>query len=238
MAKIRSDAKLYLTQTGAPAPDTQDLTSITKANPCVVTFAAAVTGMVDGSMCSFAGTDETLLDGKTFRLTTIGGGGTTAVLDGFDGTKLSAAVTALTDAATVYNKTEVAVDPVTGNDLLCACVATVTVAGQAPDSLNLDDMCTSTTVLGAPKPPTLQFTGWVDKDAPGFQNLIEASLESPKPSPPRNLLIDFGTAGGWIFGPVEIGEISITAGVNAGLAFSGSGVFTAMPTYSWAIIPS
>jgi hypothetical protein len=94
-------------------------------------------------------------------------------------------------------------------------------------------MCTSTTVLGTPKPPTFQFTGWVDQDSAGFKNLIQASLESPKTT--RYMLIDFGTAGGYIFGPVEIGAISVTAGVNAGLAFSGSGVFTEVPTYSWAL---
>jgi hypothetical protein len=237
MSKIRSDAKLYLTQTGAAAPVTKSITSITKANPCVITFSAAVTGMVAGSMVSLAVPAEPLLNGKTFRLSTIGGAGTTAVLEGFDGTKLGSAVGAISNGATVYNTTEVAISPPLGVDLLCACVATVTVAGQAPDSLALDDMCTSTTVLGTPKPPTIQFSGWVDKDSPGFQNLVEASLESPKPSPSRNLLIDYGAAGGWIFGPVEIGEISITAGVNAGLAFTGSAVFTAVPTYSWAVIP-
>jgi hypothetical protein len=236
MAKIRSDAKLYLTQTGAPAPVTKGITSISKANPCVLVLAASVAGLADGSMVTLAVPAEPLLNGKTFRLVTTSAG-TTGTLEGFDGTKLGAAVGVIANGATVYNNTQVAISPVTGNDLLCACVATVTIAGQAPDSLALDDMCTSTHVLGAPKPPTFQFSGWVDKDAPGFQNLIEASLESPKPAPPRNLLIDFGTAGGYIFGPVEVGEISITAGVNAGLAFSGSGVFTAIPTYSWAIVP-
>jgi hypothetical protein len=237
MSKIRSDAKLYLTQTGAPAPVAKGITSITKALPSVETFATAVAGLKAGSIVVNTTPAEVLLNGKAFRVANPGGAGTTAELESFDGTKLGAAVGVIANGAIVYNTTEVAIAPPLGVDLLCACVATVTVAGQAPDSLNLDDMCTSTTVLGSPKPPTFQFTGWVDKDSPGFQNLIEASLESPKPAPPRNLLIDFGTAGGYIFGPVEIGEISITAGVNAGLAFSGSGVFTAMPTYSWAVVP-
>ena len=74
MAKIRSDAHLYLTQTGAAAAVTKLLTSVTKANPCVVTLAAAMAGMVDGSIIEFAGTGEALLDGKAFRLNQHGDG--------------------------------------------------------------------------------------------------------------------------------------------------------------------
>jgi hypothetical protein len=226
MAKIRSDAKLYLTPTGVAAPPADvNITSVTKANPCVLTAASAIGA---ATFATFEGTGEALLDGKTFRLVNIAGSAGT--LEGFDGTQLGAAVAS--GAGKVVQLWEVSdTDPAA--DLLCACLATVTIAGQEPDALNLDDMCTSTTVLGTPKPPTFQFTGWVDQDSAGFKNLIQASLESPKTT--RYMLIDFGTAGGYIFGPVEIGAISVTAGVNAGLAFSGSGVFTEVPTYSWAL---
>jgi hypothetical protein len=97
----------------------------------------------------------------------------------------------------------------------------------------MDDMCGSTTVLGSPKPPTFTFTGFVDAESPGFRNLMQASLESPKT--PRWMLIDYTTGGGYIFGPVEIAEVTITAQTAQGLQFSGSGVFTEMPTYSWAL---
>jgi len=227
MAKIRSDAHLYLSQTGNDQPTPAALVSVTKADPCVATFASAPAGMVDGSMCVFEGTGDPLLDGKAFRLTDVSGAN--ATLDDFDGTRLAIAVAAGT--GTVYNLTEVASSG--DGDLLEACMATITVAGQAPDSLNLDDMCSSTVVLGAPKPPTFQFTGWIDNESDGFKNLVQASLESPKTE--RYMLIDYGDAGGWIFGQVEIGEITVTAGVNAGLSFSGSGVFKELPTYSWAL---
>jgi hypothetical protein len=55
------------------------------------------------------------------------------------------------------------------------------------------------------------------------------------PKPTVAILIDFGSGGGYIAGPGQIGEITITAGVNAGLQFSGTGVFTEVPTYSWAL---
>ena len=120
------------------------------------------------------------------------------------------------------------------DDLLHACVATVTVAGQAPE---LDQ--SRRYVRRAPRCSAHRSRrrsnspGWVDNESLGFSNLVQASLESPKTE--RWLLIDYGTEGGYIFGPVEIGEMTITAGVNAGLAYSGSGMFTEMPTYSWAL---
>jgi hypothetical protein len=229
MAKIRSDAHLYLTETGAAAPTAGAITSITAANPAVLTLTVPVASAAVGDMVLIDGTGKPELDGYAFRISVVASAGAALTLEGFDGTAMGGAVGAV-GTATVY---ELAEEPGDG-DLLHACVATITVAGQAPDSLSLDDMCSSTTVLGTPKPPTFQFTGWVDAESEGFANLVQASLESPKQE--RWLLIDYGTEGGYIFGPVEIGEMSITAGVNAGLAFSGSGVFKEMPTYSWAVV--
>jgi hypothetical protein len=226
MAKIRSDAHLYLTQTGDAAPTAAPITSISAANPAVLTLTAPepTPAPVVGDYMLIEDTGNAAYDGKAFKITAYNSGTRAATLE-FDSTD-AGAVGAVGTAAT-FHPTD------SGDGLLEACMATITINGQAPDALNLDDMCSSTTVLGAPKPPTFTFTGWVDKESEGFGNLIQASLESPKTE--RYALIDFGPDGGYIFGPVEIGEVSVTAGVNAGLAFSGSGVFTEMPTYSWAL---
>jgi len=225
MAKVRSNAHLYLTQTGDAAPLAEALTSVTKANPSVMTLATANPDMAAGDFGLIEGTDDPHLDGKAFRFGAIGGAGTTAELSDFDGEQMAADATGGT--VQIF-------DPVDeGDGLLEACMANITVNGQAPDSINLDDMCDQTTVLGAPKPPTFTFTGWVNQDSAGFKNLIQASLESPKTA--RYMLIDYGDDAGYIFGPVEIGEVSVTAGVNAGLQFTGTGVFKEVPTYSWAL---
>jgi hypothetical protein len=97
-------------------------------------------------------------------------------------------------------------------------------------------MCDSTTVQGSPKPPTFTFNGFINKESAGLSNLFQASLEDPKQN--RWLLIDYTEDGGYIFGPVQIGEMTVTAGVGQGLQFSGSGVFTEVPTYSWALGPA
>ena len=112
-------------------------------------------------------------------------------------------------------------------------MVSITVAGVPPDSIQMDDMCGSDTVLGSPKPPTFTYTGFVDKDSLGFKNLMQASLESPKTE--RWMLVDYTVGGGYIFGPVEIGEVTVTAQTAQGLQFSGTGVFKEMPTYSWAL---
>ncbi|HXD04885.1 MAG TPA: hypothetical protein VN680_02470 [Burkholderiaceae bacterium] len=229
MAKIKSDAHLYLTETGDPAPSPVALASVTNADPALVTLAAAMPAdAADGDIAKFAGTGQVLLDGKAFRIaaldtTTTPGSPTFELLD-FDGTRLSAAVAAGT--VQIFQK---------AGDLalLEVCMVTITVAGVPPDAIQMDDMCGSTTVLGSPKPPTFTFTGFVDKDSPGFANLMQASLESPKTL--RYMLVDYTVGGGYIFGPVEIGEITITAQTAQGLQFSGTGVFTEMPTYSWAL---
>jgi hypothetical protein len=229
MAKIKSDAHLYLTETGDPAPTPIAITSITNTAAAVVTLAAALpAGAVNGDLIMFAGTGEPLLDGYAFRIanidSTVPAAPTLELLD-FDGTRLTAAVGAV-GTGQIFQK---AGDPA----LLEVCMVSITVAGVPPDSIQMDDMCGSETVLGSPKPPTFTFSGFVDKDQPGWKNLMQASLESPKTE--RWMLIDYTVGGGYIFGPVEIGEITITAQTAQGLQFSGTGVFKEMPTYSWAL---
>lgn len=224
MSKIKSAAQLYLTPTGVdptvPAL-AKALTSVSKAAPALATAAAALpAGFVAGSFALLEGTGGPDLDGYAWRAENIAA--SAFALDDSDRTKAAAATTGGTYQPFVL-----------GTDLIHACVAQVTVTGQAPDSISMDDMCGTATVLGDSKPPTFTFTGWVDKDSPGFKNIMQASLESPKQA--RYLLIDYGEPGGYIFGPVEIGEITITAATSAGLQFSGSGVFTEVPTYSWAL---
>lgn len=217
--KVKSDAHLYLTETDATPPVPVAVTGISNANPAVVTPGAASAAV--GDMVTFDGTGEPLLDGNTFRLTAVTGS-TSFAID-FDGTQLSAAVAVGT--FTLYHKG--------AGGLIEACLASVTVTGQDPDSIALDDMCSTATVLGDPKPPTFQFSGFTDKESAGFRNLVQASIESPKQE--RMLLIDYGPDAGYIFGPAEIGSISVAANVGQGLQFSGSGVFTEVPTYSWAL---
>jgi len=228
MAKIKSDAHLYLTETGDVVPTPVAVTSITDADPAVVTLAGAVpVGTVDGDLIQFAGTGDPMLDGKAFRIAALDSttpAAPTLELDDFDGTQLTAAVA--TGTAQFVTKEG-------SGALLEVCLVNITVAGVAPDSIAMDDMCGSTTVLGSPKPPTFTFSGFVDKQSPGFRNLMQASLESPKT--PRWMLIDYTVGGGYIFGPVEIAEVTITAQTAQGLQFSGSGVFTEQPTYSWAL---
>lgn len=230
MAKIKSEARLYLSKTGAVKPTPIAVTSITNTKPAVVTLAAAVpAGTANADVVILNDTGEPLLDKKAFRIaaldTTPPGAPTFELLD-FDGTRLTGPVAAVGNAS-VYTKA--ALDAI----LLDVCLVNITVAGVAPDTINMDDMCDSTSVLGSPKPPTFTFSGFVNKESEGFKNLVQASLENPKVN--RFALIDYTEGGGYIYGPVQIGEVTITAQTAQGLQFSGTGVFTEMPTYSWAL---
>jgi len=223
MAKIKSNAHLWLSDVSAPTtPVSVNVTSITKATPPVVTPASMPAGLANGDLVAFEATGVPFLDGHAHRIGAITA--TTFTLPDAETSDIPAAVS--TGTFTTYQKA--------GADaLLEACMAQITVAGQAPDSINLDDMCSTTTILGDNKPPTFTFSGFVDQDSPGFENLIEASIATPKPT--VAVLIDFGAQGGYIAGPGQIGEMTVTAGVGQGLQFSGSGVFTEVPTYSWAL---
>jgi hypothetical protein len=223
MSKIKSNAHLWLGDVSDPATPTPiAITSITKATPPVVTPATMPADLADGDLVTPEGTGVAYLDGHAFRIGALGG--TTFTLVDAESSDIPAAVS--TGTLISYQKA--------GTEaLLEACMAQITVAGQAPDSINMDDMCSTTTVLGDVKPPTFTFSGFVDQDSPGFENLVEASITTPKPTLP--LLIDFGAGGGYIAGPAQIGELTVTAGVGQGLQFSGSGVFTEVPTYSWAL---
>lgn len=223
MAKIKSNAHLYISDVSDPAtPAPITVTSITKASPPVVTPATMPPDLVDGDLVNFDATGDPYLDGHSFAVGALDA--TTFTLPDVESSDVAGAVA--TGTFVIYTKT--------GPDaLLEACMAQITVTGQAPDTITLDDMCTNTTLLGDNKPPTFTFQGFVDKDSAGFENLIEASITSPKPT--VAIWIDFGAAGGYIAGPGQIGEVTVTAGVGQGLQFSGAGIFTEVPTYSWAL---
>ncbi len=223
MAKIKSNAHLWISDVSAGTTSTPvAVTSITKATPPVVTPATMPASLANGDLVTFDGTGVPYLDGKAFRIAALTA--TTFELPDAESSDIPAAVA--TGTFTSYTK-------VGADALLEACLAQITVTGQAPDSIAMDDMCSTTTVLGDNKPPTFTFNGFVDQESPGFENLVEASILSPKPT--VAILIDFGPDGGYIAGPGQIGEITVTAGVGQGLQFSGSGVFTEVPTYSWAL---
>jgi hypothetical protein len=223
MAKVKSNAHLYLSDVSAGStPTPTNVTSITKASPPVVSAATLPAGIANGDVVKFSGTGVPYLDGHAFRI----GAKTTNsfTLPDVESGDIPAAVS--TGSFVSYQKA--------GTDaLLEACMAQITVTGQAPDSINLDDMCTTTTILGDNKPPVFSFNGFVDQTSPGFENLVEASIMTPKPT--VAILIDYGADAGYIAGPGQIGEMTVTAGVGAGLQFSGAGVFTEVPTYSWAL---
>ncbi|MFL6051585.1 MAG: hypothetical protein ACJ72W_01525 [Actinoallomurus sp.] len=201
------------------------ITSITAAKPAVVTGTAALpTGLAAGALVSFEGTGATDLDGTAWRITNINVATKTFTL--VDSDRAGKTAVGAKGTYQAFDDT---------SNLISACLANITVSGQAPDSINMDDMCGTATVLGDPKPPSFTYQGFVDNESAGFKNLVRASLESPKS--PRVLLIDYGDAVGYIFGPAEIGEMTVTAAVGGGLQFSGSGIFTEVPTYSWALGP-
>jgi hypothetical protein len=226
MAKVKSAAHLYLSPAGYDPTDPVNalaITSITAAKPAVVTSTDPLpAALVDGALVALEGTGAADLDGTAWRVVNVQAVAKTFELEASDRSGGTAVATGTYQAFGDAN-------------LIEACLANITVSGQAPDSIAMDDMCGTATVLGDSKPPTFSFTGFVDNASDGFRNLLRASLESPKS--PRMLLIDYGADVGYIFGPAEIGEMTVTAAVGAGLQFSGSGVFTEVPTYSWALGP-
>jgi len=220
MSKIKSDAHLYLSVVGAADPTPVTITSIaTTGGKVTIT---ATNDLAPGAFALVDGTANAYLDGHAWRVENTSP-------SGFD---LADADSAKATGAT--GGTFIPFDLAgTTPELLTACMASITVAGQAPDSIAMDDMCGSTTLLGDAKPPQITFSGFSDKDSEGYKNLWRASTTDPKPT--VWALIDFSDGGGYIFGPAQVGEISITATTNQGLQFNGSATFTEVPTYSWAL---
>jgi len=220
MSKIKSDAHIYISEVGAVVPTPILVTAWETTG--VVKATASLAGLVtDGDAVYVSGSGSAYLDGKTWRVDNVTP--TDLELPDADTTK---AGTPVGGQLTAYSKS--------GADaLLSACFVNVAVAGQAPDSINMDDMCGTSTVLGDTKPPTFTFSGFSDKDNAGYLNLWAASLANPKPT--VFIVIDFTAAGGYIAGHGQIGEMSVSAANNQGLQFSGAGVFTELPTYSWGL---
>jgi hypothetical protein len=225
MSKIKSDAHLYLSDVGDPTPSGVAVTGITIVDPVTVTTTIAAGALVDGDFVVLNDTGSAYLDGNAFRVSNVTA--TTFQLADAHGPSIGAVAPS---SGTYIPYT---IDSSSTVGLLTACMATITLTGQAPDSIVMDDMCSNTTELGSAKPPTFTFQGWSDQDSEGYRNLWRASVTDPKPV--VQCLIDYGPKGGYVFGPAQIGEITITAANAQGLQFSGAGVFTEVPTYSWAL---
>ena len=140
-----------------------NITSVTAVKPAVLTFATPVATVAIGDMVLFGSTNKAKLDGYAYRVSAVGGAGVSVTLADLDGTAMGGALGAVGHVQ-VFEVGEVVAD-----DLLHACVATVTVAGQAPDSINLDDMCSATTCRLAGN-PNLPIHGRVD----GAARLLES----------------------------------------------------------------
>ena len=216
MSKIVSDGTaIYMTDGGA-LPTPLAITSISTADPPVVTVASTA-GFDDLDPVLVEGTGRVDLDGKYFSANVING--TTFELTGAGAGAAVGAVGTVTPF-------------VIDTDLIKACESTITLNGVEPDSVDLSDMCDAGTKLGDPKPPTLSFTGFVNKDEEGFRNIVRASLESPKAERVLMLLFPDGER---IIGGFEVGALSVSAARGQGLTYSGTGTFTEVPTYSWAL---
>lgn len=218
MSKIKSDAHIYISEVGAAAPTPVAITVWATTGPVTATGANT---FVAGDFAFIQGTGSAGIDGRAWRVANPTA--TKFDLADADPAKVGAPAGG---TFTPYGKG--------GADaMLSGCFVAVAVAGQAPDSINMDDMCGTATVLGDVKPPTFTFSGFSDKDNVGYQNLWAASITNPKPE--VFIVIDFTDAGGYVAGPGQIGEMSISAANNQGLQFSGAGVFTEVPTYSWGL---
>jgi len=218
MSKIKSDAHIFLTVVGAADAAPVAITSWSTAGPVVVT---ATNTLAEGDFARIAGSGSAAVDGYAWRVTN-------PTATDFELADADPALIGTPVAGTFQPYTKVG----TGA-MLTACMASITVAGQEPDSIAMDDMCGSNTVLGDAKPPTLTFQGFSDAASEGYKNLWRASIADPKPT--VWCLVDFTDAGGYIFGPVQVGAISITGATSQGLQFNGTGTFTEVPTYSWAL---
>ena len=229
MAKIKSDAHLYLTETGDAAPAAVDVEGITNTEAAVVTLGAALpAAAANGDLAMFAGTGEPLLDGYAFRIS--GLDVTTPALADLRAARLRR------DAPDGGGHDRHRADfpeggrPRGSGGLHGLHYGRGRAARLDPDGRYVRQRYRARL---AEKPPTFTYTGFVDKDSLGFKNLMQASLESPKTE--RWMLVDYTVGGGYIFGPVEIGEVTVTAQTAQELQFSGTGVFKEMPTYSWAL---
>ena len=214
MSKIVSDkTAIYLTD-GGTLPVAVNIVAISTASPAVVQVASTA-GITDLDPILVEGSGRADLDGKWWQA------------DLVDGTHVALLAS---EAGAAVGAVGTIQALAMGTVLIKACESTVTLNGQDPDSVNLDDMCDSSTKLGDPKPPTMSFTGFVNREEEGFRNIIRASLESPKAT--RVGMILYPDAE-YVIGEIEIGAISVSAAKGQGLSYSGTGTFTEVPTYSW-----
>jgi hypothetical protein len=227
MGKFVADGtKIYIGRVGATAPTPVTITAIAKVPaaggaPDRVKVTAANTLSV-GDFALLKGTGAPEIEGKLLEVSV-------ASATEFEVDANPAAVTlGSTPTFTPYT-----VGPTNASDLMLACMVNMNIQTADAPSVEMNDLCDSSSVLGTTPPPTFSFAAWVDPEKEGFKNLVRAALAAPKPELP--IAIVFPKNNGFIAGVGQVGSISTGATTGQGVQITGSGTFTSMPAVSWVL---
>lgn len=164
---------------------------ITKAKPSEVTV-DDTTGMVDGQLVTFSGTNYPELDGKIFvvdKLTS-----TTFELLGSDLTASTGTTIGGAAKAMAYNAA----------DVVTLCLSSIDISPGSPNTIDISTFCTPGASLpGNPTPGTMTFNGFTDIASKGYAELLAAEADGKA----RLLKIDVPN-NGYLIGKVTVGSVS------------------------------
>jgi len=200
---------------GAAAPVNLTPTAISKARPAVVTVADVGT-IKAGDLAMPVGTGFAELDGKIFVVGTPGVG--TFPLMGSDTTG---------STGTLGGTPKIEVDG--DANLVCECFSEFSINRDAPEAIEAGTFCDPTlTVASAVAPAgTFEFTGNVNKDDPGYAELLKAEEDGLQ----REMKVTFPQGNGYVVAPITVTLVSWAFALDTSVQFTGAGTFNSKPKH-------
>ena len=190
-------------------------TAISKAKPAIVTV-ADVGALAVGDMAAPVGTGFPTLDGKLFVVGELGTG--TFELMGSDTTN---------DTGSLGTSPKINVNG--SGDMVCECFSEFSINRDAPEAIEAGTFCDPTlTVASAVAPAgTFEFTGNVNKDDPGYAELLKAEEDGLQ----REMRVTFPQGNGYVVAPVTVTLVSWAFALDTSVQFTGAGTFNSKPKH-------
>ncbi len=205
------------------------ITSISNANPAVITFDASATGYKEGDIVSFAGTGKPELDGKSFVLGTVDSTTHTAVLLGANLSKLSNPIATTDLGAAAAAHVFAATDEIT------LCLSSLGISVDTPGTVSVATYCDPTASLPASvsQAGTLSMGGYIDITDPGYALLLDAEIDGKT----RILKIKLPD-NGFIVVPVTVSNVAFSLPIDGAVGFTANAVMGSKPRHVFSNTPA
>jgi len=204
--------EMYLYK-GDAVPTTLVPTAISKDFPAQITV-AATGGITEGSPVAFTGTGFDELDEQTF------------VVGNLTGTTFDALGANTTDSVGVLGTSPEA-NVYAASDRVKLCLSAIEISPPSVNQIDTSTYCEESSMVGRATPGALTLTGYIEKDSPGFNEIVAAEEDGLS----RQFIINLSGDQGYLIGAIALSGLGYNIPLEGAVGFTISGSQTSKIRY-------